>query len=141
MCMNPSHLVNYLHLLMIIPLKLNFGGIKIVNTYIPPVTSCPANYKPDFNNLFPAGEALVLGDFNAHDKLWNSSIEDDRGNDLAEFITESNYGSMNEEIPTRLPSYRQPTSPDISFATTSLLLMTTWTTHTSMGSDHLPIII
>ena len=120
---------------------IEVGGIKIVNTYIPPVTSCPANYKPDFNNLFPAGEALVLGDFNAHDKLWNSSIEDDRGNDLAEFITESNYGSMNEEIPTRLPSYGQPTSPDISFATTSLLPMTTWTTHTSMGSDHLPIVI
>ena len=58
---------------------IEIGNLTIVNTYIPPSTSCPNNYLPNFQSLFPSTEALVLGDFNAHDKLWHSNIEDNRG--------------------------------------------------------------
>ncbi len=120
---------------------IQFGDLTIVNVYIPPVTSCPPDYMPDFQSLFPSGEALVLGDFNAHDQLWYSSLDDTRGNNLADFISDSSFGAMNEDIPTRLPSNGQPTSPDISFASLSLLPMTQWTTVKTLGSDHLPIVI
>ncbi len=44
-------------------------------------------------------------------------------------------------MPTRLPSNGQPTSPDISLASTSLLFYIEWETKTALSSDHLPIII
>ena len=121
--------------------SIKIGDLTIVNAYIPPTTSCPLNYTPNYESLFPEGDALVLGDFNAHDTLWHSSLEDNRGSDLSDFITDSNFGVLNEDMPTRLPSNGQPTSPDISFASLSLLPVIEWTTVKSLGSDHLPIVI
>ena len=49
---------------------------------------------------------------------------------------------LNEASPTRLPTNGQPTSPDISLASISLIpYIKKWETKTTLGSDHLPIII
>ena len=117
------------------------GDTNIINIYIPPTTSCTPGFKPKLNDYLPAGDSLVLGDFNAHDPLWHSSIQDNRGSDLAEIIGNSPYGVLNENMPTRLPSNGNATSPDISLASISLINSTEWRTTTSLGSDHLPIII
>ena len=85
--------------------------------------------------------SLVLGDVNAHDALWHSNIYDERGSDMADEIINSNLGVINEEHPTRIPTNGQPTSPDISLASLNLLPYTKWETITTMGSDHVPIII
>jgi hypothetical protein len=53
----------------------------------------------------------------------------------------SNLAVLNENTPTRLPSNGQATSPDISLSSISLITSTEWETVTSLGSDHLPILI
>ena len=122
-------------------LGVKVGDTNIINVYIPPTSSCTAGFKPNITALLPDGDSLVLGDFNAHDPLWHSSIQDTRGADIAEEIGNSAYGVINENQPTRLPSNGQATSPDISLASTSIMTSTEWKTETSLGSDHLPIII
>ncbi len=117
------------------------GDTNIINIYIPPVSSCKTGFKPNINAILPVGDSLVLGDFNAHDPLWHSSIQDQRGSDIADTIGNSNYGVINENTPTRLPSNGNATSPDISLASISLMNSVDWKTMTSLGSDHLPIII
>ena len=48
---------------------------------------------------------------------------------------------LNEDTPTRLPSSGPPSSPDITLISGHLLLDSTWSTQTTLGSDHLPIMI
>ncbi len=122
-------------------LGVKVGDTNILNVYIPPVTSCTTGFKPNIPALLPPGDALVLGDFNAHDNLWHSSIQDTRGTEIADEIGNSSYCVLNENLPTRVPSNGQPTSPDISLASTSIITSTEWNTKTCLGSDHLPIII
>ena len=122
-------------------IAIEIGNISLINIYIPPTSSCESGYQPTLQPYFSHGDALILGDINAHDQLWHSRIQDSRGQLLAEEILDSNLGVMNEDVPTRLPSNNQPTSPDISLASHSLLPHAKWETVTSLGSDHLPIII
>ena len=42
---------------------------------------------------------------------------------------------------TRLPGNANPSSPDVSLASASLITYTNWQTKTNLGSDHLPILI
>ena len=122
-------------------LTIKINNISIVNIYIPPASSCSAGYIPDLTPFLPQSDAMVVGDVNAHDPLWNSSIQDARGILFSEVIGDSNFGVLNLDTPTRLPTNGQPTSPDLSLASLSLLPYTTWETDISLGSDHLPIII
>ena len=122
-------------------LAIDTGNIKIINMYIPPTSSCDQGYMPSLQHYLPPSDTLVLGDFNAHDVLWYSSIQDARGSNLAEEISESNYGVLNENTCTRKAVNHQNTSPDFSLASYSLLPHSKWETVTSLGSDHLPIII
>ena len=117
------------------------GNININNLYIPPVTSCPADYTPSLTPFLVSRDSLVLGDINAHDNLWHSSIQDPRGSILSDEISPSNLAVLNEDHPTRLPTNGQPTSPDVSLASLSLLPNIKWEVKKSLGSDHLPIII
>ena len=120
---------------------VEIGNIKIRNIYIPPVTSCAQGFVPDLQPLLSEPDSIILGDFNAHNPLWHSSIQDPRGDKIADDIGDSNFGVLNEDLPTRIPTNGQPTSPDISLASTSLLPHIEWETKTALSSDHLPIII
>ena len=122
---------------------IKVNSTKIVNIYIPPSSSCTPGFEPTIAPLLPDGDAIITGDFNAHDQLWNSTLQDSRGANLAEELGTSNFGVLNNENPTRLPtnSNGQPTSPDITLASLPLLPYANWETMTQMGSDHLPIVI
>ena len=118
--------------------------LRIYNFYIPPRSSCPPGYSASLAELLEPGDALVLGDANAHSQLWNSNIEEDqRGSVLSNEITESTFAPLNDDTQTRVPfnSENQLSSPDISLASQSLLLSTSWTPIKSLGSDHLPILL
>ena len=59
--------------------ELEMGGAKLLvaNVYIPPVSSCPSDYSPNFTHLFNwSDDILVMGDFNAHDPRWYSTTLD-----------------------------------------------------------------
>ena len=122
-----------------ISIKSNNTTITIINIYIPPTSSCPTNFKATINHLLNIPNSYILGDFNAHNPLWYSSLHDQRGEDLSNEIDLSEHGTLNTDTPTRLPSNGQPTSPDISIASNNLLLNSEWTTSITLSSDHLPI--
>ena len=122
-------------------LGIKVGNINIRNVYIPPVSSCSPGFEPNINAILSEPDSIVLGDFNAHSSLWHSSIQDARGELIADEIGDSAFGVLNENTSTRLPSSGQSTSPDISIASTSLLPYIDWETKQALGSDHLPIIL
>ncbi|WP_333764851.1 reverse transcriptase domain-containing protein [Streptomyces sp. IBSBF 2390] len=115
--------------------------IMLINIYIPPSTCCPNNFKANLEHLLQYQHAIIMGDINAHNDLWDPAITPDaRGEDLAEQITGSDYGILNDLTPTRVT----PTcssSPDITLASPSLLTSTDWSTASALSSDHIPIII
>ena len=79
--------------------------------------------------------------------FWNSNLEEDqRGQLLSNEITESTYAPLNDDTQTRVPFNAlffdaHFSSPDISLASQSPLLFSSWTPIKSLGSDHLPILI
>ena len=86
-------------------------------------------------------DTLILGDFNAHHSSWYSSSTYTRGTMLESMVSGSNFGILNWDSPTRLPGNANPSSPDVSLASASLITSTNWQTKTNLGSDHLPILI
>ena len=86
-------------------------------------------------------DTLILGDVNAHHSAWYSSSTDTRGTLLENVVSGSNFGILNWDSPTRLPGNANPSSPDVSLASASLITSTNWQTKTKLGSDHLPILI
>ena len=49
-------------------------------------------------------DTLLLGDFNAHHSSWHSSTTDTRGTNLENTINGTNFGILNWDTPTRMPS-------------------------------------
>ena len=86
-------------------------------------------------------DTLILGDFNAHHSSWYSSSTDSRGTMLESMVCGSNFGILNWDSPTRLPSNASTTSPDVSLASASLSTSNNWQRKKNPGSDHLPILI
>ena len=50
-------------------------------------------------------------------------------------------GRLNWDNPTRVPPNAEPSSPDVSFASASLITSCSWQTLSTLSSDHLPILI
>ena len=113
----------------------------ITNVYIPPASSCTGGYLPSLDHLMMTTDTLILGDFNAHHSAWYSSSTDTSGTLLENVVSGSNFGIINWDSPTRLPGNANPSSPDVSLASVSLITSTNWQTKTNLGSDHLPILI
>ena len=115
--------------------------IQIRNLYIPPASSCQADYEPPIHALADelGDAALILGDLNAHHNLWLSeATEDRRGKAISDWLDSSTLGILNEDSATRVTS-NASTAPDISLASPTLLPTCSWQVNTAMSSDHLPI--
>ena len=121
---------------------IQVNNLRIINAYLPPGSSCATGYNPSITPLLTNVDSLIMGDFNAHDSLWSSTISDTRGSTLAAEINNSTYGVLNNDNQTRLPgNNQQPTSPDITLASMPILPYASWEVKTTFGSDHLPILI
>ena len=121
--------------------KLGNTVLIITNVYIPPSSSCTGGYNPSLDHPMMMTDTLILGDFNAHHSSWYSSSTDTRGTMLESMVSGSNFGILNWNSPTRLPGNANPSSPDVSLASASLITSTNWQTKTNLGSGHLPILI
>ena len=53
----------------------------------------------------------------------------------------SDYGILNWDSPSRVPPNADPSSPDVSLASTSLITSCSWQTLSTPRSEHLPILI
>ena len=60
---------------------------------------------------------------------------------MADSINGSDYGILNWDSPTRVPKNAEPSSPDVSLASASLITSCSWQTLSTFSSDHLPILI
>ena len=113
----------------------------ITNAYIPPASCCAGCYIPSLDHLMMTPDTLILGDFNAHHSAWYSSSTDTRGTLLENMISDSNFGILNWNSPTRVPGNANPSYTDVSLASASLITSSNWQTKTNLCSDHLPILI
>ena len=121
--------------------KLGNTDLIITNVYIPPTSSCTGGYNPSLDHLMMTTDTLILGDFNAHHSLWYSSSTDTRGTMLESMVSGSNFAILNWDSPTRLTGNANPSSPDVSLASASLITSTNWQKKTNLGSEHLPNLI
>ena len=79
-------------------ISIELTELKIVNVYIPPASSCPANFAPALGKIFDLKDAIIGGNFNAHSRLWNSGLpEDRRGAEIAEHLGTSEMVGLNGE--------------------------------------------
>ena len=129
--------------LQAITVTLNSSQLHIFNVYIPPASSCPRLYTPDLAPVlnFTNDDAIIVGDFNAHHGGWHSSLNDARGESLADIFDNSPFCIINADSPTCLPTNGSPSSPDITLISAHHASAVSWTTMTCLNSDHLPILI
>ena len=126
---------------------INNAPFSVINVYVPPSSACPRGFQPDVASILACAseDCFILGDWNAHHDAWHSHTDDDRGEHLVDEIESSNFCILNQNQPTRLPQGRnnnqRPSSPDISLVSAHLTLAVSWSTETTMSSDHLPIAI
>ena len=104
-------------------IKVELGNTKLIisNVYIPPASSCNNGYHSSIEHLLTTPDTLVLGDFNAHHPSWYSRSPDTIGRKMADSINGSDYGILNWDSPTRFPPNAEPSSPDVSLASASLI--------------------
>jgi endonuclease/exonuclease/phosphatase family metal-dependent hydrolase len=112
--------------------NINNAFIKVLN----------AGYTPDISKILDIrDDALIIGDFNAHEPAWYSTLSDSRGDSLSQQVDNSKFVVLNNDTPTRCPSNGNVSSPDVSLISVHLALAVTWCTHSALNSDHLPISI
>ena len=109
-------------------IKAELGNTKLIisNVHIPPASSCSNGYHSSIEHLLTTPDTLILGDFNAHHPSWYSRSTDTRGRKMADSINGSDYGILNWDSPTRVPPNAEPSSPDVSLASASLITSCSW---------------
>ena len=124
-------------------IKADIGNTKLIisNIYIPPASFCSNWYQSSIKHLLTTPAILILCDFNAHHPSWYSRLTDTRGKRMDDSINGSDYGILNWDSHTRVPPNAEPSSPDDSLASTSLISSCSWQTLSTLSSDHLPILI
>ena len=96
------------------------------------------SFLPSSRNLF------ILGHFNCHYPLWDSrGTSDPSKKEVIDWVISSDLLPLNDcDTPTLLHrSSGSRSSPDISFAPSSLVLSCSWEVLQDLGSDHLPILL
>ena len=132
-----------------INISLNKSSLlSFLNVYAPlPIRSSPTDGTTDsFSpSILPSSRNLfILRDFNCHHPFWDSrDTPDSRGEEVFDWVISSDLLSLNDpDTPTLLHhSLGSHSSPDISFAPSSLAFSCSWEVLQNLGSDHLPILL
>ena len=116
--------------------------MSFLNVYAPPIRSSPTDGRTDsFSpSILPSSRNLfILGDFNCHHPLWDSrGTSDPRGEEVFDWVISSDLLPLNDpDTPTLL----HRSSPDLSFAPSTLAFSCSWKVLQDLGSDHLPILL
>ena len=130
-----------------IPQLNNFSSLSLLIACAPLIRSSPTDSRTDSFSpsiLSSSRNLFILGDFNCHHPLWNSrGTFDLHGEEVFDWIISSGFLPLNDpNIPNLLQrSSGSRSSPDISFAPSSLALFCTWEVLQNPSSDHLPILL
>ena len=123
------------------------SSVSFLNVYALPIGSSPTDGRTDsFSpSILPSSRNLfILGDFNRHHALWDSrGTSDPRGEEVFDWVISSDLLPLNDpDTPTLLHrSSGSRSSPDISFAPSTLAFSCSWEVLQNLGSDHLPILL
>ena len=113
--------------------------LDLTNVYVPPGNrdNCDISWIPS------ADACIIAGDFNGHSKLWDPRQPTDKmGDNIVDYTINNSMFCCNSGAPTRINrGTGGQSSPDVTFASSSLANKVTWTTMEDLGSDHMPIII
>ena len=117
--------------------------MSFLNVYAPPLfvppqqMAEPTPFLPQF--FSPPEISSFLGDFNCHHPLWDlRGTSDPCGEEVFDWVISSDLLPLNDpDTPTLL----HRSSPDISLASSSLVLFCSWEVLQDLGSDHLPILL
>ena len=121
--------------------------MSFLNVYAPPIRSSPTDGRTDSFSpsiLSSSRNLFILGDFNCHHPLWDSrGTSDPRGEEVFDWVISSDLLPSNDfDTPTLLHrSSGSRSSPDISFAPSSLAFSCSCEVLQDLGSDHLPILL
>ena len=121
--------------------------MSFLNVYAPPIRSSPTDGRTDsFSpSILPSSRNLfILGDFNCHHPLWDSrGTSEPRREEVFDWVISSDLLPLNDpDTPTLLHrSTGSRSSPDISFAPSTLAFSCSWEVLQDLGSDHLPILL
>ena len=124
----------------------NSSLVSFLNVYAPPIHSSPTDGRTDsFSpSILPSRNLFILGDFNCHHPLWDSrGTSNPHGEGVFDWVISSDLLPLNDpETPTLLHcSSGSRSSPDISFAPSTLAFSCSWEVLQDLGSDHLPILL
>ena len=116
--------------------------MSFLNVYGPPYSLLPNGWQNRllFLSILPSSKNLfILGDFNCHHPLWDSRVtSESRGEEVFDWVISSVHHPLNNPDTSTL---LHRSSPDISFAPSSLALSCSWEVLQDLGSDHLPILL
>ena len=121
--------------------------MSFLNVYAPLFTppQRTAEPIPSLPLFFPPPEiSSFLGDFNCHHPLWDSrGTSVPSGEEVFNWVIASDLLPLNDpDTPTLLHrSSGSRSSPDISFAPSTLAFSCSWEVLQDLGSDHLPILL
>ena len=121
--------------------------MSFLNVYAPPNRSSPMDGRTNsFSpSILPSSRNLfILGDFNCHHPIWDSrGNSDPSGEEVFDWVISSDLLPLNDPDTSTLlhRSSGSRSSPDISFAPSTLALSCSWEVLQDLGSDHLPILL
>jgi len=125
--------------LMAIEIDTPHGPIIIATTYIPPRR--PYIDQPDIYQLLRHRKpTYIMGDFNAHHRLFGYTDTNAVGRGLASLISDGRLTHLGPHAPTFIRD-NSSTTPDIVLANTQANLNHHITTDDVTSSDHLPVIL
>ena len=124
----------------------NSPSLSFPNVYPPPIRSSPMDSRTDsFSpSIFPSRNFFIPVDFNCHHPLWDSrGTLDLQGEEVFDWVISSDTLPLtNLDTPTLLHcSSGSRSSPDISFAPSSLAFSCSWEVLQNLGSYYLPILL
>lgn len=119
-----------------VEIKTQLGYLKIYNIYLSPSHTYS---KSDIQKLFINKRTLLVGDFNAHNKMWGCSYNNFKGNTLQEILTETSMVILNTGQATHITSNQSKTNSviDLSICSQDIALNARHVvTNNNMGSNH-----
>ena len=125
----------------------NSSLVSFLNVYAPPICSSPTDGRTDsFSpSILPSSRNLfILGDFNCYHPLWDSrGTSDPHEEEVFDWVISSDLLPLNDPDTSTLlhHSSGSRSSPDISFAPSTLAFSCSWEVLQDLGSDHLPILL
>jgi len=122
----------------IVEISTKLGKTTLVNTYVAPTKEIDV---PSYQSLFSRPNTIIVGDFNAKNRLWNSPSDNTRGRAVEQLIDQNNFVVLNDGKPTFQNTQGHLSYIDLTIVSSNLATKCTWyTLNNMMGADHTPIV-